>query len=115
MAGSLRAATPSSTVRQRSGDFTKTAANKALVRQFIEETHVKGKLDGLERYFDGGRFIEHDPRLTDGVATLREALEGQTKPGYGGNLIKTIHKVLGEGNFVLVMSEGTYKSKPSGL
>jgi predicted SnoaL-like aldol condensation-catalyzing enzyme len=89
-------------------DLGKTKTNKALVRGFVEDILVNGKMDKLAGYFDGDNYIQHNPLIPDRLSGLRKALDEWRRQGI---IIKyhAIHKVLGEGNFVLVVSEG-YKA-----
>ncbi|WP_128547050.1 nuclear transport factor 2 family protein [Larkinella soli] len=89
-----------------------TAENKALVRQFVDDILVNGRLEKLAGYFDGDRYIQHNPQIGDGLSGLGAALEGMAKQGLTMKY-DTIHRVLGEGDFVLVMSEGSFGGKPT--
>ncbi len=80
-------------------DLDKTEANKILIKSYVDDVLVHGKLDNISHYFDGDRLVEHNPTRADGTASLTAAL--RTLPRYQG-----IHQVLGEGNFVLAMSQG---------
>ena len=86
-------------------DLHKTKANKALVSGFAENILINGKMDELAAYFAGDNYIQHDPLIPDKVSGLRKVLDEWRKQGI---IMKyhTIHQVLGEGNFVLVVSEG---------
>ncbi|MFO1319591.1 MAG: nuclear transport factor 2 family protein [Burkholderiales bacterium] len=88
-------------------DLDRTAANKALVRAFVDDILVNGRLDRLAAYFDGDRYAQHNPMIADGLSGLGAALEALAKQGITMKYDR-IHRVLGEGNFVLVMSEGTF-------
>ena len=86
-------------------DLELTESNRALVRTFVEVVLVDGDLDRLPEFVDSTNYAEHNPRLGDGVAILRAALEVQDD---GGRRIDyhRVHRVLAEGNFVLCVSEG---------
>jgi predicted SnoaL-like aldol condensation-catalyzing enzyme len=86
-------------------DLDKTKANKALVRSFAADILLNGKMNKLAGYFDGDNYIQHDPLVPDQVSGLRNALDEWRKQGI---IVKyhRIYMVLGEGNFVLVVSEG---------
>ena len=68
---------------------------------------LNGELDKLEYYIDGERFTEHNPRIGDGLLTLRSALSNPASNG--GITVKNdkMHRLLAEGNFVLSVSEGS--------
>lgn len=93
-------------------DLSKTAANKSLVKNFVEDILVNGKMDKLAGYFDGDNYIQHNPQIPDQLSGLGNALGEMAKQGITMKYDK-IHKVLGEGNFVLVVSEGHLAGKHS--
>ena len=86
-------------------DLDKTEANKTLVRNFVDDILVNGRMEKLAGYFDGDNYIQHNPLIADQLSGLGSALEEWGKQGITMKY-DTIHKVLGEGNFVLVVSEG---------
>ncbi len=93
-------------------DLDRTVANKALVAQFVDEILVNGRLEKLAGFFDGDSYIQHNPQIADGLSGLGAALDAMAKAGIIMTY-KTVHKVLGEGNFVLVVSEGSFGGKPT--
>ncbi len=88
-------------------DLGKTEANKALVKNFVEDILVNGKIEKLAGYFDGDNYIQHNPLIPDQLSGLGATLGELTKQGIFLKYDK-IHMVLGEGNFVLVVSEGHF-------
>ena len=90
-----------------SGELELTETNRALIQSFVETVLVDGHLDRLTGFVDEATFVEHNPRLGDGVGVLRSALEAEHE---SGKLIdyRRVHRVLAEGNFVLCVSEGSY-------
>jgi predicted SnoaL-like aldol condensation-catalyzing enzyme len=88
-------------------DLGNKQANKALVRAFVDDILVTGKTDKLASYFDGDNYIQHNPQIADRLSGLGAALEAMAKQGVTMKYDR-IHKVLGEGNFVLVVSEGSF-------
>ncbi len=86
-------------------DLDKTEANKTLVRNFVDDILVNGKMDKLAGYFDGDNYIQHNPQIPDQLSGLGAKLGEWAAEGITMKYDK-IHKVLGEGNFVLVVSEG---------
>jgi predicted SnoaL-like aldol condensation-catalyzing enzyme len=86
-------------------DFNKTQENKAIVKKFVEDILVNGKMEKLAGYFDGDNYIQHNPLIPDQLSGLGKALEEWAKQGITMKY-NTIHKILGEGNFVLAVSEG---------
>ncbi len=93
-------------------DLDKTAANKTLVRNFVEDILVNGKLDKLASYYDGDNYVQHNPQIADGLSGLGAALQAMAKQGITMKYDR-VHKVLGEGNFVLVVSEGNFAGQHS--
>ena len=88
-------------------DLDKTEANKTLVRNFVDDILVNGRMEKLVGYFDGDNYIQHNPQIPDQLSGLGATLEALGKQGIFLKYDK-IHKVLGEGNFVLVVSEGHF-------
>lgn len=88
-------------------DIDKTEANKKIVKNFVEDILVHGKMEKLADYFNGDDYIQHNPNIPDQLSGLGSTLEALGKQGV---FLKydTIHTVLGEGNFVLVVSEGHF-------
>lgn len=88
-------------------DLNKTEENKTLVKTFVEEILVQGKMEKLADYFNGDNYIQHNPQIPDQLSGLGNALKELAQKGIHLKFNK-IHKVLGEGNFVLVVSEGYF-------
>lgn len=88
-------------------DFNKTEINKTIVRNFVEDILVNGKMEKLSGYFDGDNYIQHNPNIPDQLSGLGTTLGELAKQGIFLKYDK-IHRVLGEGNFVLVVSEGHF-------
>ncbi|KPV53371.1 hypothetical protein SE17_10015 [Kouleothrix aurantiaca] len=93
-------------------DREKTSENKALVRQFVTDILVDGRLDKLAGYFDGDTYTQHNPQIGDGLSGLGAALQALAAQGIAMQYDR-IHQVLGEGNFVLVVSEGSFGGQHS--
>lgn len=93
-------------------DLGRTEANKKLVRSFVEDVLVNGRGDKLAGYLDCENYRQHNPQIADGLTGLGAALEALAKQGVTLKYTR-IHKVLGEGDFVLVVSEGEFAGKHS--
>jgi predicted SnoaL-like aldol condensation-catalyzing enzyme len=93
-------------------DLDKTEANKAFVKGFIEDILVNGKMEKIGEYFDGDNYIQHNPQIGDGLSGLGKAMQYMASKGISMKIDK-VHRVLGEGNFVLVVSEGTFGGVPT--
>ena len=93
-------------------DIEKTVENKTLVTNFVNDILVNGKMEKLTGYFDGDNYIQHNPQIANGLSGLGKALEYMASQGITMKYDK-VHKVLGEGNFVLTVSEGSFANKPT--
>jgi predicted SnoaL-like aldol condensation-catalyzing enzyme len=93
-------------------DLDKTAANKALVGNFVKDVLVNGRMDTLSSYIDGDNYIQHNPNIGDGLSGLGKAFEAMATAGITLKFDK-LHKVVGKGNFILTVSEGNFAGKAS--
>jgi len=89
-------------------DSDKTEQNKTLVADFVDTILVKGDFAQLGRFIDDGdaNYLQHNTGIADGLNGLGQALEEMAKQGIKMAFTKN-HIVLGEGNFVLSISEGS--------
>ncbi|MBU5213894.1 nuclear transport factor 2 family protein [Heyndrickxia oleronia] len=88
-------------------DIDKTDANKVYVKSFVENILV-GKNPGLlTSYFDGDSYIQHSPHIADGLSGLGAALQALEERNIKFQYTH-IHQVIGQGNFVLTVSEGLF-------
>ena len=95
-------------------DHAKTQENKELGRRFVEDILVNGRMDKLAGFYDGDKYIQHHPLIADGVSGLSTAFQAMAAQGITVKHDR-IHKVLGEGSFVLVTSEGSFAGKATGF
>lgn len=93
-------------------DHDKTEVNKALVTDFMNSVLIKGAFDRMPEFFDGDAYIQHNSNIADGVSGLGAGLKALADAGMVLRITKT-HKVIGEGNFVLALSEGTISDQPT--
>ena len=93
-------------------DLTHTDANKALIATFVDDILVNGRMEKLSGYFDGDHYVQHNPAIGDGLSGLGAALQAMAAKGISMQY-STVHKVLGEGNFVLTVSEGVFAGNHS--
>ena len=89
-------------------DLDKTEANRARVRDFVQEVCVKQQFDLLPSYV-APELHQHHPGIEDGAAALSHALQDADL----ALRYSQIHRVLAEGNFVLCVSEGWRDAKHS--
>jgi predicted SnoaL-like aldol condensation-catalyzing enzyme len=93
-------------------DKNKTAANKAIIKNFADDILIGGKMEKIANY-QSPDFHQHNPNIADGQKGLGEAFAYFQQQGLMLQITK-IHKILGEGNFVLVVSEGKFgKGEPA--
>jgi predicted SnoaL-like aldol condensation-catalyzing enzyme len=88
-------------------DLDKTEANKALAVSLIEDVLMGKNPSKITEYISAEQYDQHNPQIKDGLNGIVEAVEFLTSQN---NMFKytKIHKVLGEGNFVLTVSEGEW-------
>jgi predicted SnoaL-like aldol condensation-catalyzing enzyme len=91
-------------------DLDKTEANKALAISLIEDVLMGKNPDKITEYISAEQYHQHNPDIKDGLNGIVEAVQSLTAQN---NMFKytKIHKVLGEGNFVLTVSEGEWGGK----
>src|SRR5260221_14550371 len=73
---------------------------------------LHGRKDKFASYFDGKNFIQLSPLLADGLTGLLDGLQALARQGLAVKYDR-VHKVLGEGNFVLVVAEGSFGDRPT--
>lgn len=88
-------------------DLDKTEANKALAVSLVEDVLMGKNPSKIADYISSEEYHQHNPQIKDGLTGIVEAVEYLTSQN---NMFKytKIHKVLGEGNFVLTVSEGEW-------
>jgi predicted SnoaL-like aldol condensation-catalyzing enzyme len=86
-------------------DLHLTSDNKALAQGLVENILIHRRMERIGRYVEGDHYLQHNPLIGDGLAPLGKVLEAIA--------YDRIHIVLGEGNFVLVVSEGTLSGEPT--
>ena len=91
-------------------DLDKTEANKALAKAMVEDILMGKNPNKITDYISSEQYDQHNPDIKDGLSGIIEAVEYLTSQN---NMFKytKIHKVLGEGNFVLTVSEGEWSGK----
>lgn len=85
----------------------KTEENKALAKAMVEDILMGKNPQKITDYISTEQYDQHNPGIKDGLAGIVEAVEYLTAQNNMFQYTK-IHKVLGEGNFVLTVSEGTW-------
>lgn len=87
-------------------DLDKTAENKALVKGFVEEALMREDFSKMDAYISNGIYDQHNPMVKDGPKALQEVI------AVSGLKNNKLHRVIGEGNFVLTQCEGMWGEKP---
>lgn len=87
-------------------DLDQTAENKKIVTQFVTENWLNNQ-NTYQHYIADNRYIQHNPMGSDGLDSFLATMDYFAKNNITMRFTK-VHKVLGEGNFVLAMSEGLY-------
>lgn len=90
-------------------DKNLTQKNKEFAAAFVQTVLINGQFDKLSEFYDPN-IIQHNPFIDNTVPGLLKGVEELQKKGLSIE-IKKIFKVLGEGNFVLVCSEGKFAGK----
>ncbi|MEP3653620.1 MAG: nuclear transport factor 2 family protein [Litorimonas sp.] len=88
-------------------DLEKTEDNKALVTKFINDILLGGQMDQITSFINPEKYIQHNSAVADGLDGFGAAMAYFAENGLVMEYNK-LHKVLGEGNFVLSMSEGKF-------
>lgn len=88
-------------------DLDKTNENKIIAKNFVEDILVEKKLSKLAGYFENDSYIQHSPQIADGLSGLKKAMNTMEALDIEMTYDK-IHYIYGNGNFVLVVSEGSF-------
>jgi len=91
-------------------DIEKTGANKQLIKNFIDDILMGKNPQKITEYISTKKYLQHNPYVKDGLDGLGEVLEGLAKADMPMVFEKN-HMILGEGNFVLSVSEGIFMKK----
>ncbi len=88
-------------------DLDKTEANRELVINFLADVMQGKNPQRTPDYFDGDKYLQHNPGIADGLSGLGAALSALAEQGIQ-MIYDKVHYVLAQGNFVLAVSEGSY-------
>jgi predicted SnoaL-like aldol condensation-catalyzing enzyme len=92
-------------------DLDKTEANRTLMQVYMEDL-INGRREKFASYFDGNNYIQHSPLVADNLTGLFAGLQALAKQGLAVKYSR-VHTVLAEGNFVLVVAEGSFGDRLS--
>ncbi|MET8977009.1 nuclear transport factor 2 family protein [Streptomyces sp. NPDC004539] len=88
-------------------DLDRTEANRALVAEFAEKVLKGADYSVLTDFISTETYHQHNPEAADGLDGFGAAAGKWAEQGK--NLVyKTVHRVVAEGDFVLVQSEGEF-------
>ena len=90
-------------------DFDKKETNKALAKALVEDVLMGKNPNKITDYISAETYHQHNPNIKDGLQGIVEAVQYLTSQNNMFEYTK-IHKVLGEGNFVLTVSEGNWNN-----
>jgi predicted SnoaL-like aldol condensation-catalyzing enzyme len=93
-------------------DLEKTDANKNLVKDLVNKVFLGGQFEKITDYISTSQYDQHNPMVADGLDSLGKAVEALAQAGTPMVYVQN-HLILGEGNFVLAVSEGVFLGKPS--
>lgn len=91
-------------------DRDKTEANKALAVALVEDVLMGRDPEKITDYISAESYAQHNPMIADGLSGIIEAVEMLTAQD-NMFVYSEIHAVLGEGNFVLTVSEGQWNNQ----
>lgn len=93
-------------------DLDKTEENKTIVSDFVNTILMKGEMAKINQFIgnEDSDYIQHNPAIADGLSGLGVALNELAKANMPMTYSQN-HRILGEGNFVLSISEGTFMNK----
>ena len=90
-------------------DLDKTEENKAKVEEFLTRSMIEHAEVDITDYISPVTYLQHNPMVADGLDGFGAFMAESAKSGKTMAYSK-MHKVIGEGNFVLTLSEGTFGS-----
>jgi predicted SnoaL-like aldol condensation-catalyzing enzyme len=88
-------------------DLDQTTANTVLVRTFVEQVLIGGAFDRADTVIDATHYAQHNPAVGDGLDAFFQFAGELARQGISFGYHR-VHHVIGEGNFVLVASEGEF-------
>jgi predicted SnoaL-like aldol condensation-catalyzing enzyme len=92
-------------------DLDQTEANEALVAEFTQTVLIDGDFGRISEFF-APDLIQHNPWWGDGLEALGAGFAAQAEQGNALSYTK-VHHIIGEGNFVLFISEGALGDLPT--
>ncbi|MFV8454889.1 hypothetical protein ACNO5M_07295 [Vibrio owensii] len=93
-------------------DINKTDENKAIVSDFVQTILMKEDMSQISKFIGDkdSDYIQHNVAVADGLSGLGVALKQLAEAGMPMVYSKN-HLIIGEGNFVLSVSEGQFMNQ----
>jgi predicted SnoaL-like aldol condensation-catalyzing enzyme len=91
-------------------DIDKTSQNKKMLKNFARDVLQGKNPSKISDYISSETYLQHNPGVADGLSSLVAAIDELNKAGMPMKYTR-IHKILGEGNFVLTVAEGVFLNK----
>ncbi len=88
-------------------DLDRTKENKTLIKNFIKDVLMGENPAKITDYISTKKYIQHNTNVADGLDGVAAARKSMAEAGMTMVFTEN-HKILGEGNFVLAMSEGQH-------
>lgn len=88
-------------------DKGKTEANKQVISSFINDVLLNHQNDKITTYINPTKYLQHNPAVADGLEGFGAAVKYFAEKGLVMEYEK-LHMIMGEGNFVLSVSEGKF-------
>ncbi|MEO9513609.1 MAG: hypothetical protein ABJN84_03305 [Flavobacteriaceae bacterium] len=79
-----------------------TDKNKSIVENYVNRVLITRNFEQMSNYLNSN-LIQHNPEIANGLANL--------KSSYNDVLVEKVHRIIGEGNFVVTQSEGKKEGK----
>lgn len=92
-------------------DLDKTEENKAKIEEFLTKSLIEQAEIDITQYINPNEYLQHNPDVADGLDGFGAAMAAMAEQGMSMTYSK-VHKIIGEGNFVLTMSEGALGDAP---
>ena len=88
-------------------DIDKTEENKTLISNFMKDIMMGENPSKITDYISSEQYDQHNTQVKDGLEGLNEAIKYLSSQN---NMFKynKVHRIIGEGNFVLTQSEGEW-------
>jgi predicted SnoaL-like aldol condensation-catalyzing enzyme len=93
-------------------DLDKTESTKNVVKGYFDTVILQGQRDKVSQYRSKDNFRQHSCDGEDNKSGFQLKTGPYATPGFVLKIEK-VHKSLGQGNFVLVMSGGLFDAKPA--